>query len=732
MKQSASLQGDLVGGITSAVITLPVAIACGLLAFSALGAGYTSMAAKAGIYGAVFASIAGALTGSAPTQITGPKLSLTMILAVLVGSMVQMPPLPGPPSEQIPLILTLVFTAVFMAGLVQLLLGVFRIGHLIKYIPFSVLHGYLNAIALLIILTQVRFFIGTDALSVKALLHGELLMQLPTVIVAVSTVLIMVVCARFIPTLSGALPALLLGTILHLTLQKYVAPATLGLTIGHIPVGLPQVEFVELGQMAQVSIFLQNLPRLIGPALSMALLSSISTLLCVVIVDSMHQSRHGGNRELVSVGVCNMLLGGMGGLVCAGSASRTAINIEMGARSRLSAVVHGLFLLLVVTLLGPVVGKIPLSVVAAILMVTAVQMIMKSHREMGWKSLREAGDHRELFNNMLVVTLMVVLALFYNLITALFAGVVVASVLFTSTISKNIIRRICYGDSVHSKKIRDHQTTEILKEKGRRICLLEIDGPVFFGSTEKLFKTIAESAQDSSYLILDLKRVSQIDTNGVHFFRHLAEKIRQQGNFLLLSGLSAGNSVSLFNELDDVGKPEHPALFVETDAALAWAEDHLLFVKMGLPEVSREIPFAELDIVDDFTSDQIQRFRAKLIRQNCKKGEYVVREGDNEKSAFFLTSGLVSVVIGGAGRQRSKRLATLSPGVVFGELALLEGRPRSADIIVDEDAVVYKLEEADFVAMMEHESDIAVKLLMNIDRTLARRVLSLNDELQTL
>ena len=452
MKRSDSLQGDLVGGITSAVITLPVAIACGLLAFSSLGPGYTSMAAKAGIYGAILASIAGALTGSAPTQITAPKLSLSMILAVLVGSLVQTPPLPGSASEQIPLILTLVFTAVFMAGLVQLLFGVFRIGHLVKFIPFSVIHGYLNAIAFLIIFNQAQFFIGTGDVSVNALLKGDLFVQSPTVIVASCTVLIMVVCGKFVPTLSGSLPALLFGAILHLILKNYVAPGSLGLTIGDIPVGLPQIEFVEVGQLAQVSILLQNLPKLIGSALSMALLSSISTLLCVVIVDSMSPKRLCGNKELVSIGICNMLLGGMGGLVSAGSASRTAINIEMGARSRLSSVVHGLFLLLVVTLLGPVVGKIPLSVVAAILIVTAVQMIVKSTKEFGWGRLMEAGERWEFFNNLLVVSSVVVVALFYNLITALFAGIICSFLLFASTISKNTIKRVCHVEVFRSGK----------------------------------------------------------------------------------------------------------------------------------------------------------------------------------------------------------------------------------------------------------------------------------------
>ena len=332
MKTSSSLQGDLIGGITSAVISLPVAIACGLLAFAPLGPEYTSMGAKAGLYGAIFASIIGVLIGCAPTQITVPKLSLTMIFAALVSSLCQLPPGAGPASEQIPMILTLAFTSIFMAGLLQLLFGVFRIGHLIKYIPFSVISGYINAIAVLILISQLKFFFGSGDISVNTLLTGNLVIQPPTLIVAVFTVMIMVSFDKFFPALSGSLPALLLGSALHLILTNYVEPSSLGQTIGHIPIGLPQLEFIKAEKLTQFSILINNFPRLIGPAMSMALLASMSTLLCVVIADSISHSHHDGNKALIGIGISNMLLGGFGGLISAGSASRPAINIGVWCR----------------------------------------------------------------------------------------------------------------------------------------------------------------------------------------------------------------------------------------------------------------------------------------------------------------------------------------------------------------------------------------------------------------
>lgn len=734
MKTSLRLQGDIVGGITSAVITLPIAIASGLLAFSPLGPGYAALGATAGLYGAVLASIAAVFFGSTPTQITGPKLSIAIILTALISDLMQNPTLAGEAGPGIPIILSLTFGAIFLAGLFQLLFGLLRGGHLIKYIPYPVIAGYLGGVAILILTSQIDNFIGTDTTQLlNSFPHALFTIQPATLLISVLTVLIMVFSPRLFPGLSSSLPALLVGTIIHIILGRYLSPASLGPTIGHIPLGLPKAaEFMDLRDLADPTVLREQLPLIIGPALSMALLGAMASLMGVLVVESVTNARYNGNRELVGLGVGNLLSAFFGGLISAGSTSRTMINIEAGGSTKLSGIVHCLCLLLVVALLGPVVSMIPLSVIAGILMVAAVRMIRNASNELGWHKSNQRQYRKEMSFNLPVMVLVMATVVLYDLVLALALGLILSLILFMVSESRKIVKGVYYGDMMHSKMIRNAYLTDKLREHGKEIVVFEIEGSIFFGSIESLFKNIDTHAHDSSYVILDLKHVRQIDSNGTRFFQQLNSALAQSNKFLLVSHLSRKNTWYYFNEMGIIEKIGRERFFSDTEAALAWAEDHLLFSKVGAANIHAEVPLGKMDALQGLNEKQLNILRDKLTRLSFNKGDLIFREGESERSVFFLAAGTVSVQIQIPGESRKKRISSFGPGVVFGELALLEGNPRSADIVADEEAICYKFDAEGFQQLTDEHHDIAVRLMINIGRILSRRLLLLTDELRVL
>lgn len=733
MAIDSRLRGDIVGGVTSAVITLPVALACGVLVFSPLGSGFTALGATAGLYGAIFASIAAVLFGSTPTQITGPKLSIAVILAALVSSLCRNPSFSGPAGPDASLIITIVFSAVFLSGILQLLFGLFRVGHLFKYIPYSVISGYLNGVAVLVIISQIGNFLGSDGFNLKeSLFNGTLSIKPGTLFVSIVTVLVLLFGARLVPRLPASLLALVLGTGLHGLLKNFFGQS-LGPHIGTIPQGLPlPTELLEIKSLAAMPNFYEYLAIIAPSVISMAVLGSLASLLGVLLVESLTNDRYNGNRELVGLGIGNLLAASFGGLVSAGSTSRTMVNLEVGGRTRASGLVHGLCLLLVVTVLGPLVGRVPLSVIAAVLMVTSCRMIQKACKELGWQKSSQGHYRQDMISNLLVMALVTVTAVFYDLIIALVAGLILASILFIAGESRRVVKRVYYGNMVHSKTIRSASYTEALKRNGAKIAVIEVEGLIFFGSTENLFQQIDSIADKSTYLVLDLRRVRRIDDNGARFFLMLNSYLRKRGKFLLISSLSKKNFWNLFAEMQIIDAIGEDNFFTDTDEALAWAEDMLLAVPVDVEKGLPEVPLEEFDVLNGFSRPQLDILREQLQRQTFKKGDFVFREGETGRSVYFLASGTVSVKILIPGEEKVKRIATFSPGVVFGELALLEGNPRSADIVADDETICYRLNVEDFQKIADEHHDIAVLLTLNIGRILSQRILTLNDELRVL
>jgi CRP-like cAMP-binding protein/ABC-type transporter Mla MlaB component len=385
--------------------------------------------------------------------------------------------------------------------------------------------------------------------------------------------------------------------------------------------------------------------------------------------------------------------------------------------------------MMTVLFLGPVIGLVPRVVIAATLVVVAIQLLDRWSLQAIRRLLsRDFVYWKTMALDLLVVVLVATVTIVYNLVAGVAVGVAVAVLFFLLRMSKSIIRRTYRADVVRSRRTRDPRLMELLSGEGRKIIAFELEGPIFFGTAEYLAGQVETCLRDeTSYIVLDLKRVNELDSTGARVILQVQAKLAGQGKRLLLS--HAQDNSQLWSVLRDMGVATalaRDALFADTDAALEWAEDQLILGSRSGIGLSDEVPLDRLTVLAGLTPAERALVGRTLVRRVYQRGDIVIKEGDTDRSLFMISKGTASVKVKLADQDREKRLASFSPGAVFGEVALLDEEPRSATVTADEELVCYVLDDAHFRALTDEHPSIAIRLLTNLSRELSRRLRKAN------
>lgn len=494
----SSLKNDLFGGVTAAVVALPLALAFGVSS----GAG-----ALAGLYGAIIAGLLAAIFGGTRVQITGPTGPMTVVMALVVTHFSTQP--------------AAAFAVVVLAGFFQLLLGKLGIGRFVKLVPQPVISGFMTGIGLIIIVVQFGPILGQEVPSGRIL---EKLARLPAMLSAdvnltavglfscTLAVLIWIPSrlAKFVPP---ALLVLLAGTVVMLLLKLSVP------VIGPIPTGLPA--------LIAPSIDVSEIPYIVRFALVLAFLGSIDSLLTSIVVDSMTRSNHDSNRELIGQGLGNLVTGLFGGLPSAGATMRTLVNLRAGGHSRLSGVVHSMVLAAILLGSGNLVSLIPLPVLSAILVKVGLDII-------DWQYLKQI--HLMPRSEIAVMMVTLLLTLLVDLITAVAAGFVMASVLFVARTAEAQIKRARFIFGADDIDDLTEEESELLSRCRNRLVLFHIEGPLSFASARDLAKLI-QSDVEKDVLAIDMRDVPFIDGSACAAIIEVIECLHEDGDSVLLFGV---------------------------------------------------------------------------------------------------------------------------------------------------------------------------------------------------
>lgn len=715
------------GGCTAAMLTIPVGIGYGLLALSPLGESVVPDAVIAGLYGPIFGCIVAVMLGANTTMIYSPRSVATFLIGTFVLHDLVRSTLPYAAGAAPSLLLVLAFMMMFLTGAFQALFGLLKLGTLIRYIPAPVIGGFQNAAAFLLFTSQLDTLLGYPSYTPVTALISQLGNAKPlTMAVGVLTCALIMRGARVTKRVPPTILGLIGGIATYYLLVKLGLENQLGPVVGSIAVGWPDFHYLgEFWKLVPDRSFLQFLPVLVAGAASVAIVASLDGLLCARLIESDSGRKFDGNRELVRLGCGNMVSASFGGIANGINLASSFANHRAGGRTAFSVLVHAAVILFSIQLLAPAIALVPRVVISAALVVVAIQLVDRWSLQLLKKLLK--GEVKVLSSaalDLFVILLVATVAVTMSLVFAVGIGIAVTILFFLFRMSKSVIRRVYRCDVVHSRKTREPRLMDALGRDGRRIMVVELEGPIFFGTAENLALYL-EGAMDKevSYLVLDLKRVNEIDSTGTRILLQLHDRLTREGKHLLLSGVQERTQIAAF--LRDMGVAAavtRGRIFSDTDRAIEWAEDHLILSRLGDVESGAEFPFGQLDVLAGLGESELAVAKETLIRRVYRKGEIVFREGDNSDELYIIAKGSASVRLRLAGTDRETRLITFSPGTVFGELALLDQEARSATIEADEELVCYVLTHRNFDKLTREYPAVAIKLLTNLGRELSSRL----------
>ena len=573
----SNIKGDAFGGITAGVVALPLALAFGVS--SGLGP-------SAGLYGAIFISFFAALFGGTNTQISGPTAPMTAVSMVVIASIVVAND--GDVNKALPSIL-MVF---FLAGLIQVGLGLVGVGKYIKYIPYPVVSGFMTAIGVIILLTQILPSLGyspkedmeyvnqfkpqAEEIILENILKEEagegllvledfketirragniteadILRESKTLAAkyASGTIGAVKVMPRALRNINWLELLLSLGTIIIIfgfrKISKAV-PSTLvaliamsGIAIGfgldykpieQIPEGLPvpKLEMFSHFNLGSISPYIFS-------ALTLALLGAIDSLLTSIVADNMTKTKHKPNRELVGQGIGNSIAAVFGGIPGAGATIRTVVNINAGGKTRLSGMIAGVLLLFILLALGPIASKIPAAVLSGILITVGIGV-------MDYKGLKAIPilpkdiflGPVKLSSEVLIMIIVLLLSTFWDLIFAVGIGLLISCLMFMKLIGDLTAERSEVGPLKEEAWPDEIDFPKNLKDK---VFIKHIKGPLFFGSTsefEQLYKQIPEGAKT---VVIRLSRMQYMDQTGLYVMEDTLQDLRVRGVDVIFVGL---------------------------------------------------------------------------------------------------------------------------------------------------------------------------------------------------
>ncbi|MGG4032460.1 sulfate permease [Paenibacillus cisolokensis] len=499
----AGFRKDLVSGLVVGIIAIPLGMAFAIA---------SGVKPEYGIYTTVVAGILISLFGGSKFQIGGPTGAFIPVLLAIVMQYGY---------EDL-------LIAGFLAGILLVLMGVLRLGVLIRYIPRPVTVGFTAGIAVIIFSGQIAGFLGLSGIRK----HEEFVLNMREIVLHIGSInvysvitagislAVLLLASRFLPKAPGALLGLVISSAVAALFFKGQV-ATIGSSFGAIPSGLPPLHIPEL-TWERVAAMLQ-------PAFIIAVLGGIESLLSAVVADNMSGSRHNSNRELIGQGIANMAAPLFGGIPATGAIARTAANIKNGAVSPLSGIIHGFVVLLVLLLFAPYASHIPLAGMAPVLMLVAWNM---SERKEFMHILKTKTS------DSLVLVVTFLLTVFTNLTIAVEAGLMMAVLLFVKRMSDllNIAKVLPDPNSKHAK-VRAHMVFE--GHDCPQIGIYTIEGPLFFGAVGRFEKSLLADPlrPKPNILLLRMSRVPFMDTTGAYQLSGLVKRYRKQGGLVLFAGI---------------------------------------------------------------------------------------------------------------------------------------------------------------------------------------------------
>jgi len=508
-----NIRGDVLGGITAAVVALPLALAFGNAALGPGGAIY-------GLYGAVVVGFLAALFGGTPAQVSGPTGPMSVTVAGVVAGLAAV----GVPRDlSAGQILPLVMAAVVIGGLFQILFGILKLGKYITLVPYSVVSGFMSGIGVIIIALQIGPLLGIST-------RGGVIESLSTVFsnfepngaaigVAIMTLGIVFLTPRKI---SEWVPSPLLALLIVTPLSILIFGDSALDRIGEIPKGVPSLSLPS---------FNKYLPIIFKAGLVLAVLGAIDSLLTSLVADNISQTKHNSDRELIGQGIGNAVAGLFSGLPGAGATMRTVINVKSGGETPISGMVHSLVLLIVLVGAGPLAEKIPTALLAGILIKVGLDII-------DWGFLRRA--HKLSLKTAVVMYGVLLMTVFWDLIWAVLVGVFIANMLTIDSITETQLEGMDADnpldkENIQAKNLLPADEKDLLDKCSGEVMLFRLKGPLSFGAAKGISDRMS-LVRNYKILILDITDVPRLGVTATLAIEDMMQEAKNNSRKAFVAG----------------------------------------------------------------------------------------------------------------------------------------------------------------------------------------------------
>jgi len=716
---SPELANEFWGGLASMLVALPSSIAFGVLVYSAISPAMVGEGALVGMIGAAALGITAPLIGRTPALISAPCAPAAAILSGLAITLMNS----GVESARIPGLLAL---TALMSSLLQVAYGLLKGGRLIKYIPYPVVSGYLSGVGLIIALGQLPKLLGLPkGTELFDGITSPELWVIPGIIVGIVTIVVMQLAPRLTSKVPAAILGLLAGIATYFGLGLFI-PALMTveanpLVIGTISSSASFTETVSGRFSSILQIRMEDLKLVAYSAIALSVLLSIDTLKTCVVLDALTMNRHNSNRELFGQGIANIVSFLSGGMAGAGTMGPTLVNVTSGGRSTRSGVAEGVLVILAILVLSPLIAWVPIATLAGIMLVVAYRMF-------DWHAFNLL-KHTETRFDFAVIAAVVVVAETMGLIQASATGVGLAILLFIrDQIRGTVLRRRFSLKQTSSKTHRLEAERKLLDQFGEDAGVDDLQGNLFFGTTDQLYTELEGDLQTRKWILFDLRRVQSLDYTAAHLLTLMQDRLTKRGGGLLICGIpsSMASRQDLFRYLFRVGLVSENGtgirVFETRDEGLEWMEDRILTSTgwKGTPEESM-LDLKQIELLRGLEEVTLEELRKCMIERSYKAGEKIFAQGDEGDEIVMLRRGIVRILLPLAGG-KIHHLATINQGDYFGEMAFLDKGLRSANAIARTDCDVYILSRKEFNAHSRTNPVLGAKVYARLARAVSLRL----------
>ncbi len=715
---------EVQAGFAGALLSLGPALTLGLVAFAALGTqaamlGIPAALVSSAVGGAVFAWLA-----RGPMPAGGPSATPVLVVSTLVAHVVGDPGFVAADPAALALLLALVAAAVVSMGAFQILLGLSGLLRFAKFVPQPVLAGFMNGVSLLAFIALLPLLLGWPVDT----LHTGHWQSLPPVQPVTATVgLFTVAVILGLPRLNRRLPAtligLLAGSAAYALVHAATPLATLGPLVGTLPAAWPHLDtLAPLFTDTSAPLLQRHRVAALTTGLVMALIGTLELVLNTLAMDQACHTRTDPRREVLALGTANLASGLVGGLPLLLLRPRALRMRAAGARTRASVLIcSGLFAVL--GLLGaPLLGWLPQVVLGAVMAINAY--LMADRWSLGllaqwWRGVRTV----DLQLALAVMGLVCATTLVLGFPAAVTAGALLSVLLFIRSMNRSLVRNRFTAQAMPSRRIYAAADEARLGPLRARITVLELEGALFFGSADRLAEVADALDRPCHTLVLDFRRVSLIDASGAVVLTQLTRRLRDRGITLLLAGVGADNRHGrmLQQFAGERFAVDHGV--ADIDQAVEAAELRLL-AQAGIDPLHTTVPLQQVSLMDGLDAAQRARLAACLQPTRLASGAVLFRLGDPGDRLFVITAGSINVFSGEPATSDTlpQRFVSLSPGMMLGETAMLDGGGRSGDAVAFGETEVHALDEPALQQLRAEDPLLYAQIHRNIGVHLSQRL----------